>query len=892
MRKLFICWTWLPFILLSIYVHCGSAGNVCKIMHKMADCSHLKLTRIPSDLPTNITALDVSHNQLKTLPPTNFTKYSQLVYLDAGFNSISKLHAELCMNLPLLKVLKLGHNQLHAFPDDVFIYCTNLKELNLGFNILEVKNEPFKNLKNLSLLDVSQNHLSTSKLGFQQQLESLQELVMSQNKITELKEKDLDFLSNSSLNKLDLSSNPLKEFHPGCFRAIGNLYGLLLNNVPLGPNNTEKLSSELSGTRIQNLSMTQVQLSWISNSTFSGMKKTNLTILDLSNNALAGIENGSLVYFEDLEILNLMNNNIRHLFSHSLYGLYNVNYLNLGNSYIKKIDDFAFLWLKHLEYLILDGNKLMEITPNTFKGLDSLKKLSLSQCNMTTITEKTFSSLANSSLQFLNLTKCGITSIKAKAFSWLGQLKSLDLGLNNIKQNLTGQEFQGLSNIETLYLSYNSQVNLTSESFTSIPNLRKLRLRRVGCSNLEISPSPFRKLNNLTILDIGNNNIANMRDDLFDGLHQLEILDMQHNNLARLWKQANPNGPVLFLKGLQKLHLLDLESNGFDEIPGKAFHGLSKLRSLNLESNNLNLLPEFIFDELVTLNSLFLEKNLMTAVDEKVFGTIFTNLKELNMGNNPFDCTCESIAWFVNWLNGSRTYIQGLNNYLCNTPSKYHSNRVVQFDTSPCDSAPFKLVCIVSTTLVWLLIFVVLLIHFEGWRIKFLWNVTVNRVLGHRELDRPQQQFDYDAYIIHAKKDKNWVSKNFIPLEENSQPEIRFCLEERDFEAGISEFEAIVDSIKRSRKIIFVVTEHLLKDPWCKRFKVYHAIQQAIEQSRDSIILVFRHDIPDYKLKNALCLRRAMFKSRCILEWPVQNDQINAFYQQLKSALKTSSRIL
>ncbi|XP_044311668.1 toll-like receptor 3 isoform X4 [Varanus komodoensis] len=704
MRELFIQRTCLLFILVVISVHCGRTTNVCKITNTMADCSHLKLSQIPSDLPANITALDISHNQLKTLPPENLTRYSQLAYLDAGFNSISKLQPQLCQSLPFLTVFKLEHNQLHAFRDQAFTYCTNLKELNLGFNILELTNEPFKDLVNLTFLDVSHNHLSSAKLGSLPQLENLQELVLSQNKITELKNKDFYFLGNSSLRRLDLSLNPLKEF--------------------------------------------------------------------------------------------------------------------------------------------------------------------------------------------LNLTKTGITSIKPRTFSWLRQLKTLDLCFNNIKQKLTGQEFQGLRNIETLYLSYNYQLNLTSESFTSVPSLRKLRLRRVGCKNLNISPSPFRKLNNLTILDISNNNIANMRDDLFDGLQQLEILDLQHNNLARLWKQGNPGGPVLFLKGLQSLHLLDLESNGFDEIPLNAFRGLSQLRSLNLRYNNLNLLPKFVFDDLTSLNALYLEKNLITAVEEKVFGKVFKNLKVLNMGYNPFDCTCESISWFVNWLNTSKTHILGLNTYICNTPSKYHKNTVAQFDTSPCDSAPFKLVFILSATSVLLLIFLILLIHHEGWRIQFIWSVAVSRVLGNREIDRVQKQYDYDAYIIHAKKDTNWVCKNFISLENNTQQVIRFCLEQRDFEAGISEIEAIVDSIKRSRKIIFVVTDHLLKDPWCKRFKVHHAIQQAIEQSRDSIILIFRHDIPDYKLNNALHLRRGMFRSRCILEWPVQQDRLNAFYQKLKLALRSSSRIL
>ncbi|XP_060102416.1 toll-like receptor 3 [Heteronotia binoei] len=900
MRIHFICHSYLPFILLSFCVHCGSSGSACKIKHGKADCSHLKLKEIPSDLPTNITTLDISHNQLRTLPPANLTKYNQLLYLDAGFNTISKLQPELCQNLHLLKGLNLQRNQLHILSDNVFTYCTNLRELNLGFNIIAIRKDSFKSLKNLKSLDVSHNGLSSTKLGSQQQLESLQELVMSQNKITELKKEDFLFLSNSSLQILDLSSNPLTEIYPGCFHAIGKLFGLNLNKVQLGPNRMEKLSLELSSTSIQNLSLSQVQLSRISNLTFNGMQRTNLTILDLSNNYMTVIENGSFVWFKSLQTLNLENNKIASLFSHSLDGLSNINYLNLRNSINKKIDDFAFQSLKHLETLIMDENTFPEITPKTFTGLENLKYLSLSKCAITlgtikrTITNRTFSSLTDSPLQFLNLTRTKITDIQAGAFSWLGELKTLDLGINEISQDLTGQEFQGLSSIETIYLSYNNLLTLTSDSFAFVPSLRKLRLRRVGCSNLDISPSPFHTLQNLTVLDLGNNNIANVREDLFDRLHQLEILDMQHNNLARLWKHANPGGPVLFLKGLKNLRLLDLESNGIDEIPGNVFHGLSKLRSLNLGSNNLNLFPVSVFNDLASLTSLFLQKNLITAVEEEVFGTVFANLKALDMESNPFDCTCETIAWFVNWLNVSKTYIPGLNQYLCNTPPKYHNTVVAHFDTSPCDNAPFKLFFIVSITVILLLIIVVLLIHFQGWRIKFLWSVSVNRVLGFREIDRPQQQFDYDAYIIHAKKDKNWVYKNFIPLEEqqaNNEPIIRFCLEERDFEAGISEFEAIVDSINKSRKTMFIVTNHLLKDPWCKRFKVHHAIQQAIEQSRDSIILIFRHDIPDYKLNSALYLRRAMFKSRCILEWPAQNERVNAFYQQLKSALKSSSRI-
>lgn len=60
-------------------------------------------------------------------------------------------------------------------------------------------------------LDLSHNGLSSTKLGTQLQLENLQELLLSNNKIHALRPEELDFLGNSSLRKLELSSNQIKE---------------------------------------------------------------------------------------------------------------------------------------------------------------------------------------------------------------------------------------------------------------------------------------------------------------------------------------------------------------------------------------------------------------------------------------------------------------------------------------------------------------------------------------------------------------------------------------------------------------------------------------------------------------------------------------------------------
>lgn len=134
--------------LLTCWILCTSSAHKCTVRHEVADCSHLKLTQIPDDLPTNITVLNLTHNQLRRLPPANFTRYSQLTILDGGFNSISKLEPELCQSLPWLEILNLQHNEISQLSDKTFIFCMNLTELHLMSNsIQKIKNDPFKNLK-------------------------------------------------------------------------------------------------------------------------------------------------------------------------------------------------------------------------------------------------------------------------------------------------------------------------------------------------------------------------------------------------------------------------------------------------------------------------------------------------------------------------------------------------------------------------------------------------------------------------------------------------------------------------------------------------------------------------------------------------------------------------
>ncbi|XP_022593991.1 toll-like receptor 3 isoform X4 [Seriola dumerili] len=114
---------------------------------------------------------------------------------------------------------------------------------------------------------------------------------------------------------------------------------------------------------------------------------------------------------------------------------------------------------------------------------------------------------------------------------------------------------------------------------------------------------------------------------------------------------------------------------------------------------------------------------------------------------------------------------------------------------------------------------------------------------------------------------------------------------DRDGVPGMPLLESIVDNMKMSRKILFVVTESLLKDPWCRRFKAHHALNEVIEASRDSVVLVFLQDVHDYKLSRSLFLRRGMLRSRCILDWHCHKERVPAFHQKLLIALGMTNRL-
>ncbi|XP_010489491.1 PREDICTED: plant intracellular Ras-group-related LRR protein 6 [Camelina sativa] len=201
-------------------------AQICKL-----DLSNNNLQTIPESLTArllNLIALDVHSNQIKALPnsigclsklktlnvsgnflvslPKSIQHCRSLDELNANFNKLIRLPDSIGFELTNLRKLSVNSNKLISLPVSI-THLTSLRVLDARLNCLMILPDDLENLINLEILNVSQNfqYLSAlpSSIGL---LMNLIELDVSYNKITALPE---SIGCMRRLRKLSVEGNPL-----------------------------------------------------------------------------------------------------------------------------------------------------------------------------------------------------------------------------------------------------------------------------------------------------------------------------------------------------------------------------------------------------------------------------------------------------------------------------------------------------------------------------------------------------------------------------------------------------------------------------------------------------------------------------------------------------------
>uniref|UniRef100_A0A146LLJ9 Leucine-rich repeat-containing G-protein coupled receptor 6 n=4 Tax=Lygus hesperus TaxID=30085 RepID=A0A146LLJ9_LYGHE len=210
------------------------------------------LTHIPIALTklTDLQELSVSGNKIKYIPSGILQKSQGLAYLELKGNPLVGVDPHAFSFLPKLRklilsdareltefpslngtsaleILRIDRASLHRVPDTLCKTCPRIKSLDLKSNSL-AQVPHLSNCKDLRVLDLAGNKITTIDGGLFNGLSQLHDLLLGHNEITRVPKDAFDGLIR--LQVLDLESNLIEDVHPQAFVKIKQLEDLNLGN--------------------------------------------------------------------------------------------------------------------------------------------------------------------------------------------------------------------------------------------------------------------------------------------------------------------------------------------------------------------------------------------------------------------------------------------------------------------------------------------------------------------------------------------------------------------------------------------------------------------------------------------------------------------------------------
>ncbi|XP_053572759.1 leucine-rich repeat-containing G-protein coupled receptor 5 [Bombina bombina] len=379
-------------------------------------------------------------------------------------------------------------------------------------------------------------------------------LDMSMNNITRLPSNALHNLH--FLEELRLAGNDLTYIPKGAFAGLSSLKVLMLQNNQLRQVPNEALHSLRS---LQSLRLDANHISHVPPNCFSGL--LSLRHLWLDDNSLTEIPVRALESLSSLQAMTLALNKIHHIPDYAFKNLSSLVVLHLHNNRIYSLGKKCFDGLHSLETLDLNYNNLDEF-PSAIKTLRNLKELGFHSNNIKTIPEQAFS--GNPSLIAIHFYDNPIQLVGRSAFQHLPELRTLIL--NGASQITEFPDLTGTTSLESLTLTGAQLVNLPSSVCNQLPNLQVLDL---SYNRIKDLPS-FSGCQRLQKIDLGHNEVYEIRSTTFQQLSVLRSLDLAWNKIAFI----EPNS----FSSLPSLIKLDLSSNHLTSFPVTGLHGLTHLK--------------------------------------------------------------------------------------------------------------------------------------------------------------------------------------------------------------------------------------------------------------------------------------------------------------------------
>ncbi|XP_041663353.1 toll-like receptor 8 [Cheilinus undulatus] len=892
-----------------------------------------RLTDIPGNIPSSVEILDVHFNNILrldnrslaglanvtqlwssrncfyrnpcgkaiTVMDGSFALMPKLEKLDLSFNNITKIPQGLPRSL---NFLLLASNQIQYISEDDFSGLPNLKTLYIQGNCQRCHNAPypcvpcrnisigihpnaFHGLTQLELLSLAGNSLTHLNPSWFEKLRELKQLFLSFNLLMNEITKEATFLTClQKLEKIDLSFNFAHQYYP----SHVNLSKEFSNLVALK-------TLHLEGLVFQNIGPDTLSPLYM---------LKNLSVLNLGTNFI--IHSGSMIFkkFSHLRMIYLGENR--------LYPMPVRDSPDLSNRYHQGSDvSIPPLLAQHPK------DQVYELTHGLVKQecFDSGRVIVLSSNNLFFITPWQFEQYGNVSC--LNLSRNGFSAaLNGTEFSLLPDLTYLDLSFNKIDLAFDNA-FQELKKLQVLDLSFNSHyfrafgVTLNLNFTKNLPVLRVLNMSYNAISTLTTKRICSKSL---TELRFSNNNLGKLWEDklgsykkLFTDLTNLTILDISRNSIKTIPGDVYeylPRNLTTFLihqnklshfqwdklKWLPCLQTLDLSGNFLTKVTGSNLNITDTLTFLDLSHNHIFQLDHGFLKSANTLQILSLNNNKLTIINQSTFQFWpKSQIKTLFLHKNPFQCTCDSLD-FLLWMQSTDVKIPKLSTAVsCGAPANRRGRALIHFDIKQCvDDSKAFLIYIFTYCFIIVFMFVATVTQLFYWDASYILHYMRAKFKGYRSLSSPGSA--YDVFVMYDTTDPHvseWVMKNLqVKLEEEGEKHLPLCLEERDWTPGVPLVDNLTQSIRYSRKTLFVLTKNFVKTGTFK-LAMYLAHQRLLDENVDVIVLLMLEPVlqhsPFLRLRKRLC-------GKSVVEWPRTAAAEPWFWQNLRSVVRVDNQVM
>ena len=150
----------------------------------------------------------------------------------------------------------------------------------------------------------------------------------------------------------------------------------------------------------------------------------------------------------------------------------------------------------------------------------------------------------------------------------------------------------------------------------------------------------------------------------------------------------------------------------------------------------------------------------------------------------------------------------------------------------------------------------------------------------------------YDVFVTYDTKDpwvSEWVLETLrVKLEVEGEKVLPLCIEERDWPLGVPVIDNLTQSIRYSRKTLFVLTKAYAKTG-VFRLAMYLAHQRLLDENLDVIVVLMLEPV----LQNSHFLRlRRRLCGESVVEWPRTAAAEPWFWQNLRNVVRVDNQTM